>query len=96
MEYIILGILALLATVAVIYMTSLSSSQLKTKNSLINALTKVCIKMKADPELLAALTKRGQELDDEDVLIRVNSWLFAEKKHETQFSAPIKTTSKNY
>ena len=90
MEYIILGILALLATVVAIYKASLSSSQLKTKNSLINALIKVNIKLKADPELLSALTKRGHELDDEDVLIRVNSWLFTESKHEKQLSSSIK------
>ncbi|MFD1143513.1 hypothetical protein ACFQ4C_20470 [Larkinella insperata] len=90
MEYIILGILALLATVAAIYKSSLSSSQQKTKNSLINALIKVCIKMKADPELLAALKKRGQELDDDDLLMRINLWLFSESKHEKQLSGTIK------
>ncbi|MGV3558190.1 hypothetical protein [Larkinella arboricola] len=90
MEYIILGILVLLATVVAIYKASLSSSRLKTKNSLINALIKVCIKMKADPELVAMLKKRGHELDDEDLLIRVNSWLFTDSKHKKQLSGSLK------
>ncbi|MFC5408630.1 hypothetical protein ACFPMF_04885 [Larkinella bovis] len=75
MLYTVLFLLALPTITIFMILDSYQCHRKTVKNQLINALSEVCIQLKADPILIATVSQRGHRLDDEEVLRQVQAYL---------------------